>query len=134
MNRKERRAARKTGQADGPSQSFSGQLRDMGDRHAQAGDVAQAASLYRQALASDPNDIITLHRLGHLATRTGRVDEALTLFNRAIGINRQMPELHMGWPRLAMPPGGLRMRRRIVPKLLACAQTMQRHTSSRATC
>jgi tetratricopeptide (TPR) repeat protein/SAM-dependent methyltransferase len=96
MNRKERRAARKTGQAGGLSQSFSSQLRDMGDRHTQAGDVAQAESLYRQALASDPNDIATLHRLGHLATRTGRIDEAFTLFNRAIGINRQVPELHMG--------------------------------------
>jgi tetratricopeptide (TPR) repeat protein/SAM-dependent methyltransferase len=96
MNRKERRAARKTGQAGGLSQSFSGQLRDMGDQHAQAGDVAQAESLYRQALAGDPNDIVTLHRLGHLATRTGRIDEALAWFNRSIGINRHVPELHMG--------------------------------------
>ena len=96
MNRKERRAARKTGQAGGLSQSFSAQLRDIGDRHAQAGDAAQAESLYRQALASDPNDIITLHRLGHLAIRTGRIDEALALFNRAIGINGHVPELHMG--------------------------------------
>ncbi len=53
-------------------------------------------SLYRQALASDPNDIVTLLRLGHLATRTGRIDEAFTLFSRAIGINRHVPELHMG--------------------------------------
>jgi tetratricopeptide (TPR) repeat protein len=96
MNRKERRAARKTGQAGGPSQSFSSQLRDMGDRHAQAGDLAQAESLYHQALASDPNDIVTLHRLGHLATRAGRIDEAIALFNRAIGINRHVPELYMG--------------------------------------
>ena len=84
MNRKERRAARKTGQAGGLSQSFAGQLRDMGDRHAQAGDIAQAESLYRQAVTSDPNDIITLHRLGHLAIRTGRIDEAFALFSRAI--------------------------------------------------
>ncbi len=96
MNRKERRAARKTGQAGGLPQSFSSQLRDMGDRHAQAGDLAQAESLYHQALASDPNDIVTLHRLGHLATRAGRIDEALALFNRAIGINRHVPELYMG--------------------------------------
>ena len=82
MNRKERRAARKTGQAGRPSQSFSGQLRDMGDRHAQAGDIAQAESLYRQALAGDPADIITLHRLGHLATRTGRIDERLGILQR----------------------------------------------------
>jgi tetratricopeptide (TPR) repeat protein/SAM-dependent methyltransferase len=96
MNRKERRAARKTGQTGGLSQSFSSQLRDMGDQHAQAGDIAQAEGLYRQALASDPNDIVTLLRLGHLATRTGRIDEAFVLFSRAIGINRHVPELHMG--------------------------------------
>ena len=96
MNRKERRAARKSGQSGGLSQSFAGQLRDMGDRHAQAGDLAQAESLYRQALAGDPNDIVTLHRLGHIATRTGRIDEALALFARAIEINRRVPELHMG--------------------------------------
>jgi tetratricopeptide (TPR) repeat protein/SAM-dependent methyltransferase len=94
MNRKERRAARKSGQ--GLSQSFAGQLRDMGDRHAQTGDLAQADSLYRQALASDPNDIVTLHRLGHMAIRTGRIDEALHFFTHAIGINRRVPELHMG--------------------------------------
>lgn len=94
MNRKERRAARKSGQ--GLSQSFAGQLRDMGDQHAQAGDLAQAETLYRQALASDPNDIVTLHRLGHMAIRTGRIEEALHLFTRAIGINRRVPELHMG--------------------------------------
>src|SRR5262245_6862999 len=94
MNRKERRAARKSGQ--GLSQSFAGQLRDMGDVHAQTGDLAQADSLYRQALASDPDDIVTLHRLGHMAIRTGRIDEALGLFTRAIGINRRVPELHMG--------------------------------------
>jgi tetratricopeptide (TPR) repeat protein/SAM-dependent methyltransferase len=96
MNRKERRAARKTSQAGGLSQSYASQLRDMGDRHAQAGDIAQAESLYHQALTSDPNDIVTLHRLGHLATRAGRIDEAFTLFSRAIGINPQVPELHMG--------------------------------------
>src|SRR5262245_6390228 len=94
MNRKERRAARKSGQ--GLSQSFAGQLRDMGDVHAQTGDLAQADSLYRQALASDPNDIVTLHRLGHMAIRTGRIDEALHFFTQAIGINRRVPELHMG--------------------------------------
>src|SRR5262249_2123067 len=96
MNRKERRAARKTGQAGGLSQSFSSQLRDMGDRHAQAGDIAQAESLYHQALTSNPNDIITLHRLGHLAIRTGRIDEAFAWVSRASGINRPVPELHMG--------------------------------------
>ena len=68
----------------------------MGDRHAQAGDVTQAESLYHQALARDPDDIITLHRLGHLATRTGRIDEARAFFSRAIAINRKVPELHMG--------------------------------------
>ncbi len=68
----------------------------MGDRHAQAGDLAQAEHLYRQALASDPNDVVTLHRLGHMAARTGRTDEALGLFAKAIGINRRVPELHMG--------------------------------------
>jgi len=134
MNRKERRAARKTGQAGGLSQSFSSQLRDIGDRHAQAGDVAQAESLYRQALAGDPDDIITLHRLGHLATRTGRIDEAFTLLSRAIGINRHVPELHMVWPRLAMPPDGLRTRPCIVPRPLACARTTRKRTSSRAMC
>jgi len=107
MNRKERRAARKTGQAGGLSQSFASQLRDMGDQHAQAGDVAQAESLYRQALASDPDDIVTLHRLGHLATRTGRIDEAFTLFSRAIGINRHVPELHMGMAAVCHAAGRL---------------------------
>src|SRR5882672_10557273 len=97
MNRKERRAARKSGSPGGAlSGSFSTQLREMGDRHAQAGNLAEADSLYRQALASDPNDVATLHRLGHVATRTGRIDEALALYSRALAINARVPELHLG--------------------------------------
>jgi tetratricopeptide (TPR) repeat protein/SAM-dependent methyltransferase len=68
----------------------------MGDRHAQAGDLAEAESLYRQALASDPDDLATLHRLGHVATRTGRIDEALALYGKAIARNGRIPELHLG--------------------------------------
>jgi tetratricopeptide (TPR) repeat protein/SAM-dependent methyltransferase len=121
MNRKERRAARKAGQAGVLSQSFSSQLREMGDRYAQAGDIAQAESLYRQALAGDPNDIITLHRLGHLATRTGRIDEAFTLFKRAIGINRQVPELHMGMAATCHAAG------RLEDAALHCAEAARVH-------
>ena len=96
MNRKERRAARKTGSPGALSGSFSAQLREMGDRHAQAGDLTEAESLYRQALASDPDDLATLHRLGHVTTRTGRIEEALALYRRAIAINSKIPELHLG--------------------------------------
>src|SRR5262249_26840331 len=97
MNRKERRAAHKSGNPGSSlPTSFAAQRRDMGDRHAQAGDLAEAERLYRQALAGEPNDITTLHRLGHLAIRTGRSDEALATFERALAVNRRVPELHMG--------------------------------------
>src|SRR5262249_57772650 len=83
MNRKERRAAAKSGRPQAAPNSYSNQLRELGDRHLKAGDLAEAESLYRQALAGDPADLATLHRLGHVATRSGRAEEALGLYRRA---------------------------------------------------
>src|SRR5215813_14987783 len=96
MNRKERRAAAKSGKPQAAANSFSDQLRELGDRHLKAGNLAEAESLYRQALAIDPADLATLHRLGHVAVRAGRAEEALELYRRALAINRRIPELHLG--------------------------------------
>jgi len=63
MSRKERRAARKSGQAD-LSQSFAGQLREMGDQHAQAGDLVQALTNLGKVLYAlgQPDDAIAAWR------------------------------------------------------------------------
>jgi len=107
MNRKERRAAAKSGRPQAAPNSFSDQLRELGDRHLKAGDLAEAESLYRQALAGDPADLATLHRLGHVATRSGRAEEALGLYRRALAINRRIPELHLGMAAACHATGNL---------------------------
>ncbi|MEA2902857.1 MAG: hypothetical protein QOI12_244 [Alphaproteobacteria bacterium] len=100
MNRKERRAGRKSGPASGSpaglgSTSFAAQLCALGDEAARAGRFAQAEDLYRQALASAPNDIMALYRLGQLARQSGHHDAALGLFRHAIALDDGIPELHV---------------------------------------
>jgi hypothetical protein len=51
-------------------------------RHHQAGELDQAESLYRQALALSPDHPDALHLLGALAGQRGRLDESIDLIGR----------------------------------------------------
>jgi tetratricopeptide (TPR) repeat protein len=62
-------------------------------RHHQAGQLADAAQLYAQALAGDPNNLQALILSGAIAHTNGRNDDAVALFGRALAINEQ-PDLH----------------------------------------
>ena len=54
--------------------------------HHQAGRLADAESLYRQVLATEPDNADCLHLLGMLANQNGRTDEAIGLISRAVAI------------------------------------------------
>jgi tetratricopeptide (TPR) repeat protein len=72
-------------------------------RH-QAGDFAQAESLYRQFLSHEPNHPDALHLLGIVAYQTGRHAAAEELLNRAVALRPATMEYHfdLGLNRKAM--------------------------------
>lgn len=51
-----------------------------------AGDSAQAETLYRQIIASNPGHIDALNNLGVILLSGGKTEEAMDLFNRAISL------------------------------------------------
>ena len=91
MNRKERRAAERTGR--GSTARPEAGSRTAPDIDAQfayafayhkAGQLAAAEKAYRQILAVAPHHARTLHYLGVIAHQTGRSEMALELIERAI--------------------------------------------------
>lgn len=54
----------------------------------QAGQLAQAEQLYRQALSVEPDNAHALHLLGTLALQIGQYESAVELIHRAIQIDR----------------------------------------------
>lgn len=60
----------------------------------QAGGIAEAAKLYEEILAKEPNNVEILHLLGILAAQQEDFKHAYELISRAISINPQSPTLH----------------------------------------
>jgi predicted TPR repeat methyltransferase len=93
MNRKERRAARKSAMPPGGTADAH---YAQAVHHFQAGQIAEAERACEAALASMPRHFGALHLLGVLAIRTGRNDVAAEAFGRAIAVNDQDPDCHFG--------------------------------------
>jgi protein O-GlcNAc transferase len=94
MNRQQRRAAAKHGNARGHAQSGSAgqqsgvaELVASGIAHHQAGQLAEAEKNYRLALERQPDQPDALHLLGVLAIQVGRHDVAAELIGRAVRQN-----------------------------------------------
>jgi tetratricopeptide (TPR) repeat protein len=62
--------------------------------HHRAGRLQQAEALYRQVLASHPDNPDALHLLGMLALQVNRPDAALDLIDRAIAATPNVPQFH----------------------------------------
>jgi len=62
-------------------------------RH-QAGQFAEAETIYRQILAAQPNHAGALHLLGAVASQVGRHEHAVEWISRAIGVNPNDPFAH----------------------------------------
>jgi len=60
----------------------------------QAGDLAEAERLCRAILATEPNDVPSIHLLGFLAYRSGRLDTAIDLIGQAIRLDESNPDCH----------------------------------------
>jgi len=98
MNRKQRRAAAKSGHQAGPSPTVAGRFAGIAElltkavRHHQAGQLAEAEGCYRKILAIDENHFDGLHLFGVLAQQAGHSDLAEQLISKAIALNDRI------WP------------------------------------
>ena len=70
------------------------ELLATGQRHHQAGQLAEAEGCYRKILAIDQNHCDSLHRLGVIAHQAGKSDMAADLIGKAIALNDRMPAFH----------------------------------------
>ena len=91
MNRKERRAAKKTA---GPAITPMAATLAQAFRAHQAGHRSDAERLYRDVLAIEPRNHGALHLLGALMHQSGRNDEAVSLIRQAIAIEPRNPDYH----------------------------------------
>jgi Flp pilus assembly protein TadD len=70
------------------------ELLNQGLRHHQNGNLAQAESLYRQVLRTDPLNTDALHLLGNLAYQAGHHEAALQLLRQALRLRPNFVEAH----------------------------------------
>lgn len=66
----------------------------------QAGNLAEAQSLYRSVLATAPNQFESLHFLGLIEAQYGRFEEAERLMARSLAVNSSRPEAHANYARI----------------------------------
>jgi len=67
--------------------------------HHQAGRIAQAERLYREALATSPDSADVLHLLGVLCAQKGAHSEAIDLIRKAIALQPNTPGFHINLAR-----------------------------------
>ncbi|WP_451983702.1 tetratricopeptide repeat protein [Azospirillum endophyticum] len=90
MNRKLRNSATAVGSSAATAAALVGQAVPL---H-QSGKLADAETLYRQALAAHPRQPDALHLLGMVACQTGRFTEAADLIGQAVAAKRDVPDYH----------------------------------------
>ncbi len=62
--------------------------------HHQAGQLADAARLYRRILGADPRHFRSLYYLGVVAMQTGQPQAAVDSMSKALAVNDTVPEVH----------------------------------------
>lgn len=73
--------------------------------HELSGNLVEAESVYRQALAADTDSDIALHRLGLISYRKGKFNVALKLIAKAVSINPAQPGYHIDLGSLLIKQG-----------------------------
>ncbi|WP_223677672.1 tetratricopeptide repeat protein [Azospirillum agricola] len=95
MNRNQRRTAGATSaKGNAAAATAAANLLAQAVPLHQAGRLAEAEALYRQALAAQPRQPDALHLLGMIACQTGRFADAAELIGQAVGANRNVPDYH----------------------------------------
>jgi len=95
MNRKDRRAAAKTGVTPGPTPPAPlAALFGRALQLHQAGSLVEAEQAYRQILTLQPNHADALNLLGVAVHQMGRHDEAIALIRRAIALHGRNAHYH----------------------------------------
>ncbi|HUB26666.1 MAG TPA: tetratricopeptide repeat protein [Tepidisphaeraceae bacterium] len=81
-------------QTDRPATNFSADPLEAGLAHHRAGRLAEAANVYQQILARQPNHPGALHLLGVVESQCGRHAPAVELIRRAIAVNPKAEDFH----------------------------------------
>jgi predicted O-linked N-acetylglucosamine transferase (SPINDLY family) len=76
------------------SGSSLAQAFERGTRHHQAGELQQAAVMYRQVLSIDPRHADSRHLLGVIALQIGQAATALSYFDDALKLQPRLAEYH----------------------------------------
>jgi tetratricopeptide (TPR) repeat protein len=71
------------------------------------GDYEAALTSYRLALRDQPNDYRVLQNMAIAYSRTGRLDEAVSCYRRALDVNPQLAGAHYGLAFLLLKRGEL---------------------------
>src|SRR5271165_4150218 len=74
----------------------------------QAGDLAEAERLCRTILSTEPNDAASIHLLGFVAYKSGRLDAAIDLIGQAIALDDRNPDCHFNIGLALLGAGRLR--------------------------
>lgn len=69
-------------------------LLDIAAQHSSRGNLVQAEQIYRQVLENDPHNIAALNAFGVLRRIQGRLEEAVSLFRKALRIDSDTPAVH----------------------------------------
>jgi predicted TPR repeat methyltransferase len=94
MNRKERRAARKTGAPAATAGLAADDPFALAVQYFRAGQFAEADRVCREVLARDPGHFHALTMFGLLAMRAGRNDIAVDVFEQALAVNEGDSDCH----------------------------------------
>lgn len=71
-------------------------LGSLGFLHGDRGDFAQAENYYREVVKHTPNDANTSFNLGYILQKQHRHDEAIAIFDMALGINISLDRAWFG--------------------------------------
>ncbi len=91
MNRKQRRAAAKSGQIASKQHREAAALFEAGVNHHEAGRLREAEACYRHVLSACPDHADALHLLGLIAFQAGRADISAELIGKAIKLDKRNP-------------------------------------------
>jgi len=75
-------------------QPSSEPLLELAMKRHSAGELSQAAELYQQILAAQPDDADVLQLLGVVNVQLGRKEQGLDMLRRALALNPQAPDCH----------------------------------------
>ncbi len=77
----------------------------LGNLSSERGDLKKADEIFRQVLALDPDDLTALSNLGVLLAKEGKLNESISMLEKAFARNQDIPGLSMNLARVQCMAG-----------------------------